>query len=55
MESTPAFNEVRLTDEEQDAILIQLSEYLLDENLVNLAQQCLGYVADKSNFDASVC
>lgn len=37
VESSPAFNEVRLSETEQDAILIQLTEYLLDENLVTLA------------------
>lgn len=41
VESAHAYNNVRLSDKEQDEVLIELAEFLLKENLSNFAESCL--------------
>ena len=41
VESANAFKNVRLTDTEQDEVLIDLARYLISENLSEFAESCI--------------
>ena len=49
-DSAPGFNDIRLSNSEQDEILISLTKYLLGECLGDFAQSTIMQVEDKSNF-----
>lgn len=55
IESAPSFNDIRLSNAEQDDILISLTKYLLGESLGDFAQSTIMQVEDKSNFQSIYC
>jgi len=55
VESVSAYKEIRLTEEEQDAALLNLAEYLLDERLAEFAQNCLHQVSNHEEFNYLHC
>ena len=55
VESANAFSNIRLTDQEQDEVLISLAQYLLSENMSEFAESCIGRVEDKQNFNYLGC
>ena len=55
VESAPAFQNIRLTDEEQDEVLLDLGKFLLDKNLAEFAESSIAWVEDKMNFKYMEC
>ena len=55
VESAPAFKNIRLSDEEQDSVLLDLGKYLLEKNLAEFAETCISWVEDKMNFNYLGC
>jgi hypothetical protein len=55
VESAPAFLNIRLTDEEQDEVLLDLGKFLLDKNLAEFADSSIAWVEDKMNFKYMEC
>ena len=55
VDSANAFGNTRLTDAEQDEVLIDLAQYLLSENLSEFAESCIQRVEDKQNFNYLGC
>ena len=55
VESAHAYKNVRLTDTEQDEVLIDLAKYLISENLSEFAESCIQRVEDKQNFNYLGC
>lgn len=47
VESAKAFYNTRLTDVEQDEVLVDLAQYLLSENMSEFAESCISRVEDK--------
>ena len=47
VESAKAFANIRLTDVEQDEVLVDLAQYLLSENMSEFAESCISRVEDK--------
>lgn len=41
VESAPAYGNVRLSDREEDEVLIELAQFLLKENLSEFAESCI--------------
>lgn len=55
VESAHGFQNCRLTDTEQDEVLIDLAHYLLKENLTAFAENTVTRVEDKQNFNYLGC
>lgn len=55
VESAKAFQNIRLTDVEQDEVLISLAQYLIGENMSEFAESCISRVEDKQNFNYLGC
>jgi len=55
VESAHAFSNIRLSDQEQDEVLIDLAQYLISENMSEFADSCIGRVEDKQNFNYLGC
>ena len=53
--SANAYQNIRLTDVEQDEVLIDLAQYLLSENMSEFAESCISRVEDKQNFNYLGC
>ena len=49
VESKPAYNQVRLTIEEENQVYLELAEFLNDKSFSLLSQKCLEYVTDKES------
>lgn len=43
--SAPAFKNIRLTQEEENLVYLDLSEYLLNKYLCSLSSRCLNYIS----------
>ena len=55
VQSANAYQNIRLTDVEQDEVLIDLAQYLLSENMSEFAESCISRVEDKQNFNYLGC
>lgn len=55
VESANGFQNCRLTDTEQDEVLIDLAHYLLKENLTAFAENTVTRVEDMQNFNYLGC
>ena len=55
IECAPAFNDIRLTEAEQNDVYIELAEFLLDKSLCFLSLKCLDYVTDKGTTRVLFC
>lgn len=54
-ESGPAFNNVRLNQEEENTLYMDLAEFLLEKSLSNLSLKCLDYVTEKDSVKVLFC
>ena len=43
--SAPAFKNIRLTQDEENIVYLELSEYLLNKYLCGLSSRCLKYIS----------
>lgn len=54
-ESGPAYNNVRLTQEEENIVYLEFAEFLLEKSLCNLSLKCLDFVTDKDSVRVLFC
>lgn len=51
----PAFKNIRLNEEEENEVYIELAEFLLDKSLCQMSLKCLDYVTNKETTRVLFC
>lgn len=55
VQSSPVYKNVRLTQEEENQVYLELAEFLLSKSLCALSSKCLGYITEKDSVRVLFC